>query len=166
MNFRQRKWIKLSFVYARALSSPTPRLQLLNLPKPVLLIVPAFDRGGGRKLRGRRWVSSSQTGRGVAQQWHAVQRDWGSSRSCSIRTAGCGSTASPVAQRHRGAAVGGERRSASWVPPSTTSAPRSIQSRCASRSSCPWTESASGNQLNAYTFEHRWLYDRLLNPQR
>jgi hypothetical protein len=66
MNFRQRKRIKPPFVYPFLRSSPTPRLQLLNSPKPAPLNVrhltaPAvanFGDGGG--------VSSSQTGSGVA----------------------------------------------------------------------------------------------------
>jgi hypothetical protein len=43
----------------------------------------------------------------------------------------------------------------------TTSAPRSIQSRRASRPSCPYRRALPGNQLDAYALEHRLLYERI-----
>jgi type IV secretion system protein TrbD len=76
MNFRQRKWTKPSFVYPFLRSSPTPRLQLLNLPKPVPLNCPLdLTAPGGRKLRGRRWGRFLSNQKRFAQRAHAAYDD-------------------------------------------------------------------------------------------
>lgn len=91
-----------------------PNLCLLNCPRNS--IAP-----GGHKPRGRQWEQFLPIQKRLRAALACCARRWGmrsrpgwkippSSRSCSIRTAGCESTAWPEASATREATVGGRRR--------------------------------------------------------
>jgi len=125
-----------------------PNLCLLNCPRNS--IAP-----GGHKPRGRQWEQFLPIQKRLRAALACRARRWGmrsgpgwkippSSRSCSIRTAGCGSTAWPEALATPGSDCRWKTASASFVSSPTRSAPRSFPGRRAFSAELPTGERFEG----------------------
>ena len=122
-----------------------PNLCLLNCPRNS--IAP-----GGHKPRGQQWEQFLSIQKRLRAALACCARRWGmrsgpgwktppSSRSCSIRTAGCGSTAWPEASATPVSDCRRKTASASFVSSPTRSAPRCAPGR---RSTCRYAPRPAG----------------------
>jgi len=144
-----------SFVYPFPRSSPTNIFQLLRSPKSVSSYINCPRNSiapGGRKPQGRQWEQFLPIQKRLRAALACCARRWGmrsrpgwkippSSRSCSVRTAGCGSTAWPEASATPVSDCRRKTASASFVSSPTRSAARCAPGR---RSTCRYAPRPAG----------------------